>query len=130
MVTWEKQLTCCTLPQPSENSTVPPQRAPADWPRAATLLSGKEQLSCAAFPWKRDFSLGHTLSEVFKLSHNRASPSYLPVRAQSLSVAGLVRLGKIKHCFTPCEKSCVDLKLGIVRSGGIPADQRLHSFCS
>lgn len=130
MVTWEKQLTCCTLPQPSENSSVPPEQAPGDWPRAVMLLLGKEQLSCAAFPWKRDFSLGHTLSELFKLSHNHAFPSPLPVRAQSLTVAGLVRLGKIKDPFTLCEKSRVDLKPGIVRFGGIPTDQRSHTSCS
>lgn len=130
MVTWEKQLTRCTLPQLSENSTVPPEQAPRDQLRAATLLSGKEQLPCAAFPWKRDFSLGHTLSELFKLSRNHASRSPLPVRVQNPNVAGLVGLGKIKYPFTLCEKSSVDLKPGIVRFGGIPADQRSHSSCS
>lgn len=96
MVTWEKQLACCTkLPQ-ALSAALRPGRAPRDRPCAATLLSGEEQLSRATFPWKRDSSLGHTSSEAFKLSHNRESPGPLPVRVQSLSVAGLAGLGRIK----------------------------------
>lgn len=71
----------------------------------------------------KDFSLVHMV-------HNHGTPESLPVTVQSPSVAGLVGLGKISHPYALCEKSHVDLKPGIMRFGGIPADQRSQSSSS